>query len=1666
MSITSTRRPRDRASADGRARSVPETGDPETGDPETVEAETPDPLTAFAPATRTWFTEVFAAPTAAQAGAWQAIAAGENALVIAPTGSGKTLAAFLWALDGLIRTDGPTGAERPPAKQRCRVLYISPLKALAVDVERNLRAPLAGIRQTAQRLGGSAPDVSVGIRSGDTQASERRRLVSHPPDILITTPESLFLMLTSAARETLRHVQTVIVDEVHALAGTKRGAHLALSLERLDELRRDTAGPAATEADGTNAAPPSDSVPSGSIPSGSVRSDSVPFSPAQRIGLSATVRPPERVAEFLGGRLPVRVVAPPAEKSWSLSIVVPVEDMSDLGAAAPPSGSTSPPPGFDADDPLAPQAQRPSIWPHVEAQILDLISAHRSSIVFANSRRLAERLTAHLNELNADRLGATKEEHPPPAEIMAQSGSSAGLDGSGHGDSDHGGSGVGAAQDAPGAAPVIARAHHGSVSKEQRAQIEDDLKSGRLPCVVATSSLELGIDMGAVDIVIQVESPPSVASGLQRVGRAGHQVGATSRGVFFPNHRGDLIESAVVVERMRVGAIEAVAELRNPLDVLAQQIVAITSEVTEGDIAADDVFALVRRASNFHHLPRSAFEAVLDMLSGRYPSEDFAELRPRLIWQRETGRITGRRGAQRLAVTSGGTIPDRGLFGVFLVGEGNAAGKHSPGRRVGELDEEMVYESRVGDVFTLGTTSWRIEQITHDQVQVSPAPGVPGRLPFWKGDSPPRPAELGEAFGAFVRELAALPETKARDRLSGSGLDSWAVDNLISYLSEQQQATRSLPTDQAVIFERFRDELGDWRVCVHSPLGQGVLSPWALAIERNARERYGTEVSATATNDGIVLRVPDTESEPPGAELIVCDVDQLEQIVTEEVGGSALFASRFRECAARALLLPRRDPRSRSPLWQQRMRSAQLLTVASRYPEFPIVLETMRECLTDVFDLEALLSVQRRIAAKTMRIVEVETAQPSPFAKSLLFGYVGAFVYEGDVPLAEKKAAALSLDASLLAELLGKDGLKQLLDPAIIASTEADLQSLSEERQAHTVEQLFDLIRTAGPFTRAEVTARTAPDLDDESGLTQLIEARRVVPVRIAGADCVAVVEDIAKLRDGLGIPVPPGVAAGFEQSAEHPITDLVLRWARTHGPFEAATVARRYGLGVAVVEDALEQLIRQSAVVPGSFSDDVMGPDSADSTGSAHLNDGDQPGRTGSSAISRQYCHQKVLALIKRRTLATLRKSVEPVEQSAFARFLPEWQGVGSGARGVDALVSVLEQLAGYPLPASSVESLILPARVSGYTPAMLDELTTSGEVSWVGDGAIGESDGWIRFYLSGMDVPTPTVDPAGPLAVELLDSFAPGGAYFFDALLPTGIGLNRRSDYVEALWDLVWAGQLTGDTFGPVRARTASGTIRRPRQPSGRLRGGRVGPGAGLRRAQLQRPAARISSPATAGRWSRVVGSEVGQRERFAGDLFGQLDRYGVLTRGSVLTEDGDGGFGAAYRALSTLEESGQCRRGYFVDGLGAAQFAVTGAIDRLREHQQDSEPDEYHAVLLAACDPANPFGAALPWPDREGHRPGRKAGAVVVLVNGELVLYVERGGKSLLSFTERSELIDLATRTLAATVTAGRLGRLTVERADGGHVFSSDLLRDSLQAAGFAMTPQGLRLRPVSS
>ncbi|TDC42819.1 DEAD/DEAH box helicase, partial [Actinomadura sp. KC345] len=1169
-----------------------------------------DVLERFSPATRAWFSGAFAAPTPAQRGAWASISSGDDTLVVAPTGSGKTLAAFLWSLDRLAG-----GPEPEEALRRCRVLYVSPLKALAVDVERNLRAPLTGIRHAARRLGLPEPSVRVGMRSGDTPADERRRLATRPPDILITTPESLFLILTSRARESLRGVETVIVDEVHAVAGTKRGAHLALSLERLDALLER---------------------------------------PAQRIGLSATVRPADEVAAFLGGTRPATVVQPRSDKVFDLDIVVPVEDMGEVGQFVDDSGTADP--------------RQRSIWPHVEDRLLDLIQAHRSTLVFANSRRLAERLCGRLNELAYERAtGEPLPEDHSPAATMAQAGAGRG-------------------------APLeIARAHHGSVSKEERAGIENALKEGRLPAVVATSSLELGIDMGAVDLVVQVESPPSVANGLQRVGRAGHQVGAVSKGVIFPKYRGDLVQTAVVAERMRGGEIEELRYPRNPLDVLAQQIVAM---VSMDEWTVEDLESLVKRAAPYATLPRSALEATLDMLAGRYPGDEFGELRPRVVWDRVTGVLRDRPGAQRLAVTSGGTIPDRGLFGVFLVGE--------KASRVGELDEEMVYESRVGDVFVLGASSWRIEDITPDRVLVSPAPGQPGKLPFWHGDTLGRPAELGHALGSFTRELAGLPDGDARERVTAAGLDAWAAANLVSYVNEQREATGHVPDDRTMVVERFRDELGDWRMVVHSPLGARVHAPWALAIAGRLRERYGVDAQAMHADDGIVIRIPDMD-EPPGLDLAVFDADDVERTVVDELGGSALFAARFRECAARSLLLPRHRPGKRMPLWQQRQRAAQLLAVASKYPSFPIVLETMRECLQDVFDVPGLVQLMRDLSGRKVRMVEVETPEPSPYARSLLFHYVGAFMYEGDSPLAERRAQALALDTALLSELLGQADLRELLDPEAVADTERELQRLASDRKARDLEGVADLLRALGPLTTAEAAERTLSEGGEAAvqvsrWLEELEATRRAIRVRIAGAEHWAAIEDAARLRDALGAPLPVGVPEAFLEPVADPLGDLISRYARTHGPFRAGEPAARFGLGSAVAVETLRRLAGAGRVVEGEFL----------------------PVETVTGPLTTEWCDTGVLRTLRRRSLARLRAEVEPSPPEALGRFLPVWHGIAGGSRlrGVDALVQAIEQLQGAAVPASALETLVLPARVPGYSPAMLDELTSAGEVVWAGQG------------------------------------------------------------------------------------------------------------------------------------------------------------------------------------------------------------------------------------------------------------------------------------------------------------------------------------------------------------
>ncbi|MEO3768600.1 ATP-dependent helicase [Streptomyces sp. B5E4] len=1586
-------------------------------------------LETFDPATRAWFEGAFAAPTAAQEGAWRALGEGSDVLVVAPTGSGKTLAAFLSALDGL--TSAPPPAE---ARKRCRVLYVSPLKALAVDVERNLRSPLTGIRQEAVRLGRPEPEVRVAIRSGDTPAAERRSIAGRPPDILITTPESLFLMLTSASRDALAGVETVILDEVHAVAGTKRGAHLALSLERMDEL----------------------------LPR-----------PARRIGLSATVRPVEEVARFLSPGRRVEVVQPPSEKRFDLSVVVPVEDMGELG------GSPAQDDGAGGD--------RPSIWPHVEERIVDLVEEHRSTIVFANSRRLAERLCNRLNEIAYERAVGEPmaEDAPPPAEIMAQSG---------------------AAQGAP---PVIARAHHGSVSKEQRAQVEEDLKAGRLPAVVATSSLELGIDMGAVDLVVQVESPPSVASGLQRVGRAGHQVGAVSRGVVFPKYRGDLVQSAVVTERMREGAIEALRIPANPLDVLAQQIVAMTS-MDVWDV--EELLALVRRAAPFAALPESAFTAVLDMLAGRYPSDAFAELRPRLVWDRVAQTVKGRPGAQRLAVTSGGTIPDRGLFGVFLAGADPKKG----GGRVGELDEEMVYESRIGDVFTLGTTSWRIEDITRDRVLVSPAPGVPGRLPFWKGDQLGRPLELGRALGAFLRELSGMDREAAQERLRAAGLDAWAAGNVIAYLEEQRAACGHVPDDRTIVVERFRDELGDWRVVVHSPFGAQVHAPWALALGARLTERYGMDAQVMHADDGIVLRLPDTDlmgldlldvdpagggtaadaagddgQSPVGAADVLFDKGEVDQVVTDQVGGSALFAARFRECAARALLLPRRDPRKRTPLWQQRQRASQLLQVASEFGSFPIVLEAVRECLQDVFDVPGLTELMGDVENRRVRLVEVTTQEPSPFARSLLFGYVAQFLYEGDSPLAERRAAALSLDSRLLAELLGQAELRELLDPEVLAELERELQWRTDDRRIKDAEGVADALRVLGPLTDEELAERGA----EPAWVRELESARRAIRVRLAGTDHWAAVEDAGRLRDALGTALPVGVPEAFTEPVADPLGDLLARFARTHGPFTSGQAAARFGLGAAVTDGALHRLAAAGRTVQGEFHP---------------------------AGIGQEWCDAGVLRRLRRRSLAALREELEPVAPAALAAFLPQWQHLGTHSlRGLDGLVRAVEQLQGAPVPASALEKLVLPSRVAGYVPTMLDELTNSGEVIWAGAGALPGKDGWISLYPAD-SAPLLLHEPHPleftPLHQAVLAALTGGYGLFFRQIAEQVRATHpdaTDAQLADAVWDLAWSGRLTNDTLGPLRAllgsgRTAGATAHRAKRPTPR---GRYG---SLAVAGAARTASRNGPPTVSGRWSLLPEREPDTTHRAHALARTLLDRHGVVTRGAVSAEGVEGGFSAAYRVLAAFEETGQARRGYVVEGLGAAQFAMDGAVDRLRavatsrergaavaaagaaeddgfvDEEGPAGPYDGHtlgavrppgggprafgaggagrsgqrALVLAAADPANAYGAALPWPEPPPgttHKPGRKAGALVVLVDGDLALYVERGGRTLLAWPPADDpRLAAAAEALAAAARGGALGRTaTVERINATPALDSPL-GTLLEQSGFLATPRGLRIR----
>jgi len=1531
-------------------------------DPRTPASATPGPphedaLAAFAEPVRAWFQAALGEPTPPQARAWAPIGRGESTLLLSPTGSGKTLAAFLWCLQRLMFE-----APGPAAESGCRVIYVSPIKALAVDVERNLRAPLAGIANAAARTGVEVRIPTIAVRTGDTPAQDRAKFLRKPADILITTPESLFLLLTSRAREVLRSADTVILDEIHAMVPTKRGAHLALSLERLERER--------------------------------LRAEPVSPRGLQRIGLSATQRPLDEIARFLGGFAPgpkgrmaprdVTIVDAGIKKALDLKVEVPLEDMADVNKVIEiPSG------------PAAQGTKRYSIWDAIHPRLVELVREHRSTIMFTNSRRLAERIAGAINELAEEDL---------------------------------------------------VRAHHGSLSRERRATVEDALKTGHLRGIVATSSLELGIDMGSVDLVIQIEAPPSVASGLQRVGRASHQVGATSKGIVFPKYRADLVACAALVKAMHAGEVEATRYPKNPVDVLAQQVVAA---VAMEDWSVAELHDFVRGAAPFAELTRGSLEGVLDMLSGRYASDAFAELRPRLTWDRVADVLQTRRGAQRVAVTNPGTIPDRGLYPVYLVGDDAAPGQSPRGRsrRVGELDEEMVFESVKGDTFILGASTWRVEEITHDRVTVSPAPGQPGRMPFWRGERVGRPLEFGQQIGAMVRGLVDADPERARAILVAEhGLDDQAAKNLLDYLADQRGAGAPIPDDRTVIVERSRDDLGDWRICVLSPLGGQVLAPWAMAVARKLQDAHDIDVELSWTDDGFVIRMPETDAPPPTT-LFVPDPDEVEDLVVEQLGATAMFAARFREAAGRALLLPRRSPNHRAPLWQQRKRAADLLKVAAQYPSFPMILESYRECLADVFDMPALVTVLRGIRERSIEVREADLDKPSPFAAAILFGFVAEYLYDGDAPLAERRAQALTIDHERLRELMGELELRELLDLDVMAEVEAQLQSLDRGRPLASADGVHDLLLRLGDLSPAEL-ARRASSRDSpaspqlEAWVDDLVARRRLVELEVGGERRLVPIEYVARYRDALGVMPPPGLPQQLLDTPRDPLGDLVRRHARTHGPFNAAEVARRYDTAVSTITPVLERLTSQGELTAGAF-------------------------RKGFS--DEEWCDPDILARVRQRSLARIRRQVEPVEPEVLGRALLTWQGLSRPHRGPDAILDAIEKLQGVALPASVLEREVLAARVREYSPADLDLLISAGEIVWQGVAPLGQSDGRIALYLAD-DAPllqplwAPAGDDLSSVETQIVATLERRGASFFDAIQSDRGGF--ANDTVEALWKLVWRGLITNDTLAPVRA------FVRPKTSGGRSSRGRGrGGGLGFR-------SRRSAPPTTEGRWalvssvgihvdrrgSRRAGTAAANAERLGRIAQQLLDRYGLVTREVAAAEGIEGGFGTIYDVFRAMEDAGRIRRGYFVTGISTLQFAQPAMLDLLRSQRQRG--DEPQAVLLSATDPACPYGTLLPWPrpavDDANRKLTRSTGAVVVCVDGELVAYVSKSGRRVrMAHIGDEHWRELAWK-LAASELATRARRLGSRRST--HLMFNEIDGQAAHAHPFAAALLSAGFRPI--
>jgi ATP-dependent Lhr-like helicase len=1500
------------------------------------------PLSAFLPAVRTWFREEFGQPTPPQTMGWPAILRGEHTLILSPTGSGKTLAAFLCGIDQLYREVSQAGAE---FEEGVRLLYVSPLKALNNDVERNLRVPLAGIRRVAKEQGAPLPRLDVLVRTGDTPQSVRQRMVKHPPHILITTPESLYLILTSpVARDMFRTVHTLIVDEIHTLVGNKRGAHLAVSLERVTELAGQR---------------------------------------IQRIGLSATQRPLDEVARFLGGYQsthvpetgssvnsetgelrprPVTIVDAGMVKPIDLKVVTAVEDFSEL-----PGGS---------------------VWPAIIPQVMDLIEAHHTTLIFANSRRQAERAADRLNDLWLARQSGRGS--GPEALTEAGVAKGRGFQGTGI---------VGG--------PF--RAHHGSVSKEARLQLEQALKEGRLPALVGTSSLELGIDIGSVDLVVQLQSPKGVAQGLQRVGRSGHLVGQTSVGRIYATHREDVLESAAIAHAMLDGDVEPSYTPQNSLDVLAQQIVAMVS-VQDWDVAA--LLDVIRRAYPYHRLTPDLYRSALDMLSGRYPSTAFRELRPRLAWDRVHDRLTALPGSHLLAIRNGGTIPDRGSFGAYL-----------PDRktRLGELDEEFVYETRPGDVFTLGANTWRVQEVTEDRVIVTPAPGYLPRMPFWKGDALRRDYHLGTLYGHFRRELAQRittePEAQVVDWLQEEHrLDLNSARNAVRYVAHQIEVLGAISSDRTVIAELFTDPLGDLRLVIHSCFGARVNSPWALALASAFREALGPQPEVMVSDDGILFRFLETDREPPLELIRDMGPAEARERLLAELPDSAVFGAQFRMNAARALLLPPvRGSQKRTPFWLQRLRSKDLLAVAKGFRDFPIVAETYRDCLRDVLDLAHLEEVLRSIGRGEIEVVIAETVAPSPVAAGLLFDFISQYMYEYDQPKAERQMQALMVGREMLSQLLDETALPDLLKPEAVRSVDDRLQHRADGTRARTPDELTTLFLALGDLSPEEAAERS--DGPGAAWLKQLEDQGRVVKLEfLAGRFVLA--EQVASYRSAFCPSSPPRPSGageeGWREDQDEARRAILRRVLSTHGPLTRDWLLARYPWELDWLDAALAALVESGELVSGPITPDSLAPS---------LPTGPSP----------EYCDRRNLERVHRETLALLRKEVEPVSMYAYADFVARWQHLHPSERlsGPGALVRLLQQMRGMPAPGVVWERDLLPLRLEEFDPGELEALCERGEVVWVGSGGKDPRRARVRFLFRGeghLFLPSEPEDvDLTPAAGRVLAFLKSEGACFF-ADLEAGVELPN-SELTTALVELVMNGLVTNDSLEALRSVLAwsgepNGPARKPlssleaelaawrdaREPS-RMAGQ---PPERARLHAARRTVARrmehLGPPRWPGRWSLVHrigvwGKEVPFEERIARQARQLLQGYGIVTRQS-LEGDPEGGWdwGALYRQFQLMEMRGEVRRGYFVQGLPGVQFALPEAVERLREWTRTDAPGSDELVLINATDPANLFGPALAatgegMEEERGNDPARFTRIPAnysVLLRGRPVLLLESGGE----------------------------------------------------------------------